>query len=205
MATLPFVATLLWINGPNAVGKTQVAFSLARRLPGSFVSDPEHLGFAMRRMLPKARRVDFREIPLWRHGAGAMLARALAGDEDPVIVPMTVVDVGQLAELTAPARDAGHRVQHVTLLASPATMRRRIQRRGETSRGFSARQVDHSLAVLRGEGFARHLDTDDLTIAQVADDIAHGAGFTPRPETDGLLARRARQLTVQLRHIRVNP
>jgi hypothetical protein len=41
------------------MGKTQVAHDLYRRLPGSFVRDPEHVSFAMRRMLPKPRRIDF--------------------------------------------------------------------------------------------------------------------------------------------------
>ncbi|CAI7973877.1 hypothetical protein FRAHR75_1180006 [Frankia sp. Hr75.2] len=53
LTILRLALTLTWINGPNAVGRTQVAHNLHRGLPGSFISDPEHLGFAMRRMLPK--------------------------------------------------------------------------------------------------------------------------------------------------------
>jgi hypothetical protein len=37
---------LLWINGPFGGGKTQTAYELRRRLPGSIVCDPEHVGFA---------------------------------------------------------------------------------------------------------------------------------------------------------------
>ncbi|MGS2645429.1 hypothetical protein [Streptosporangium sp. LJ11] len=36
---------LLWINGPFGGGKTQTAHELRRRLPGSVVCDPEHVGF----------------------------------------------------------------------------------------------------------------------------------------------------------------
>ena len=43
---------LLWINGPFGGGKTATAYELSRRLPGSVVCDPEHVGFGMRRMLP---------------------------------------------------------------------------------------------------------------------------------------------------------
>ncbi|MEX5711939.1 ATP-binding protein [Parafrankia sp. FMc6] len=198
------VPTLIWINGPNAVGKTQVAHNLHRRLPGSFISDPEHLGFAMRRMLPKPRRMDFRAVPLWRQAVSEMLRLALQGPEDPVIAPMTILDPGVLVELTASAHLAGHRIVHVTLLADRATMIRRIHRRGETSRSYSARQLDHALDVLRAPEFARHLRTDALSISAVADDIASHAGFTLGPDTSGRLVRHGHQLAVQLRHIRLD-
>jgi hypothetical protein len=133
-----------------------------------------------------------------------MLHLALQGPEDPVIAPMTILDSGLLAELTAPARVAGHRVAHVTLLADRTTMIRRIHRRGETSRSYSARQLDHAIDVLRAAEFARHLRTDSLSISAVADDIARNAGFTLGPDTSGRLVRHGRQLAVQLRHIRLN-
>ncbi|ABD11229.1 ATP-binding protein [Frankia sp. B2] len=204
LTILRLVPTLIWINGPNAVGKTQVAHNLHRRLPGSFISDPEHLGFAMRRMLPKPRRMDFRDVPLWRQAVSEMLHLALQGPEDPVIAPMTILDPGLLGELTASARAAGHRVEHVTLLADRTTMIRRIHRRGETSRSFSARQLDRALDVLRAPEFARHLPTDTLSISAVADDVASHTGFTLSPDTSGRLVRQGRQLAVQLRHIRLN-
>jgi hypothetical protein len=43
---------LLWINGPFGGGKTQTAFELHRRLPGSVVCDPELAGFGLHRMMP---------------------------------------------------------------------------------------------------------------------------------------------------------
>ena len=65
---LPGTGTLVWINGPCGVGKTATAFELHRRLPGSVVCDPEHVGFGMRRMLPASiRRGFWQDIPAWRH------------------------------------------------------------------------------------------------------------------------------------------
>jgi hypothetical protein len=58
---------LVWINGPFGVGKTATAFELHRRLPGSAVCDPGHVGFGMRRMLPASVRGNFQDIPAWRH------------------------------------------------------------------------------------------------------------------------------------------
>jgi hypothetical protein len=43
-ARLPGTGTLVVINGPEGVGKTATAFELNRRLPGSTVCDPNHVG-----------------------------------------------------------------------------------------------------------------------------------------------------------------
>jgi hypothetical protein len=57
---------LIWINGPFGVGKTATAYELNRRLPGSAVCDPAHVGFGMRRMLPPSLRGNFQDILAWR-------------------------------------------------------------------------------------------------------------------------------------------
>jgi hypothetical protein len=44
---------LVWINGPFGGGKTQTAYEIQRRLPGSVVCDPEHVGFGLHRMTPR--------------------------------------------------------------------------------------------------------------------------------------------------------
>jgi hypothetical protein len=60
---------LVWINGPFGGGKTATAYELSRRLPGSVVCDPEHVGFGMRRMLPAALRGNFQDLPAAAHAA----------------------------------------------------------------------------------------------------------------------------------------
>ena len=39
---------IIWLNGAFGAGKTQTAYELHRRLPGSYVYDPENAGFFMR-------------------------------------------------------------------------------------------------------------------------------------------------------------
>ncbi|WP_041939727.1 MULTISPECIES: AAA family ATPase [Frankia] len=193
---------LIWLNGPNGIGKTQVAYELHRGLAGSFVCDPEHLGFALRRMLPASLRGDFREMPLWRDGVVEMLGTVLDAGDGPVVVPMTVLDPGLLAAFVDPLRGAGHEVRHVTLLADRAVLLRRIRSRGETARSFAATQADRSLAALRAPEFARHLSTDGMPIGAVAANIAADAGLAFAPDPAGPVRRQARRLGVQLRHIR---
>jgi len=95
---------LLWINGPFGGGKTATAHELNRRLPGSVVCDPEHVGFGMRRMLPASLRGNFQDLPAWRHSVVELLRLTLAAWDGPVIVPMTLVDSGYLGDHRQPAR-----------------------------------------------------------------------------------------------------
>ena len=59
---------LLWINGPFGGGKTQTAYELHRRLQGSLVCDPEHVGYGLHRMLPPTLRGDFQDLHSRLHG-----------------------------------------------------------------------------------------------------------------------------------------
>jgi len=197
------LTVLIWLNGPHGVGKTQVAFELHRRLPGSVVCDPEHLVTGLHRMLPEKKlRTDLRGVPLWRYGVRDVLGAVLPVAAGPVITPMTVFDPDALAGIIGPLRAGGHAVHHVTLLASGDVLLRRRRSRLETTRGPAARQLDHVLEALQAPEFARHLNTDGLPIGAVASDIACHAGLTLEPDADGLARRRVRRISVQLRHIR---
>src|SRR6266702_7912694 len=113
---------LVWINGPFGVGKTATAYELCRRLPGSVVCNPEHVGFGMRRMLPPALRGNFQDLPVWRHSVADLLRLTLAGHPGPVIVPMTLVSHGYFEEIVGGLRGDGFDVRHFTLLAGSATV-----------------------------------------------------------------------------------
>jgi hypothetical protein len=77
---------LLWINGPSGGGKTATAYELNRRLPGSVVCNPEHIGVGMRRMLPAALWSNWWDLPALRHSVVELLRLTLAGWDGPVIV-----------------------------------------------------------------------------------------------------------------------
>ena len=191
------------LNGPNGVGKTQAAFELHRRLPGSFVCDPAHLSTGLRRMLPQGMGSNARVRALWRHGVSDVLAMVLDGRDGPVIVAKAVFDPEALKAIIDPLRAAGHEVHHVTLLASRDVVLRRMRSRLESPRGFAGRRVDQVLDALQAPEFARHLRTDGMSIGAVADDIAAHAGLTLEPDNSGPLGRHARRIGVQLRHVRI--
>jgi len=196
---------LVWINGPFGGGKTATAYELHRRLPGSVVCDPEHVGFGMRRMLPPSLRGNFQDLPVWRTTVLDLLRRALAAYEAPVIVPMTLADPGYFREIVGSLRADGFDVRHFALMAEPATVAAHLNRRslGHLTRdSWAFDQLGYCLRQLSQPEFAEHVDTDGQTVAQVADTIAAAAGLALSPSTGGPLFAWLRQSATSLRHIR---
>ncbi|WP_030177383.1 AAA family ATPase [Streptomyces sp. NRRL S-813] len=207
---------LLWINGPFGGGKTQTAHEIQRRLPGSVICDPEHPGFGLRRMMPPELRGNFQDLASWRQGVVEVLDLALTKHDGVVIAPMTVTDSGHFAETVGRLRELGHDVRHFALLAERETVLERLNERGlghllQFAAGKNAglrreswavRQLDHCLERLREPEFAEHLWTDHSSVPKIADRIAVLAGLTLRPNTEGRVRTRVRQVGVSLRHIR---
>jgi predicted kinase len=186
---VPGTAMLLWINGPCGVGKTATAFELHRRLPGSVVCEPEHVGYGMRRMLPRPLWRMWQDIPAWRHSVLELLRLTLAGHGGPVIVPATLVDAGHFREIVGGLRDDGVPLHHFALLAEPATVVRRLHARSlglePRTQPWEVEVLDEWLEQLCRPEFAQHVHTDHRTVAQVADVISRSAGLTIKPSTDG--------------------
>ncbi|WP_267244199.1 AAA family ATPase [Streptomyces sp. PR69] len=199
-------ATLLWINGPFGGGKTQTAYELRRRLPGSVVCDPEHVGFGLHRMMPPELREDFQDLASWRQGVYEVLDLTLRQYEGVVIAPMTLTEPGYFDEIVGGLRDSGHVVHHFALLAERETVLRRLTERG-WGRGlkrdsFAVRRLDHCLERLHGPRFAHHIHTDRIGVPQVADRIAATAGLRLLPNDDSPLRHRLRKAWTGVRHIR---
>jgi hypothetical protein len=197
---------LVWINGPFGGGKTASAVELQRRLPGSMICDPEHLGFGLHRMLPPVMRTDFQDLQAWRSGVREVLDLVARTHEGPVIVPMTLIDPRYFAQIVGRLRDDGHDVRHFALLAERATVLRRLNRRafglGLKRERWAVDRLDDCLARLQEPEFAHHIYTDKQTVPQIADTIARIAGLPVVPDTDGRLRASLRRYLTTIRHIR---
>jgi len=205
----PGTTMLVWINGPSGVGKTATAFELKRRIPGSVVCDPAHVGFGMHRMLPPSARHSFwQDIPAWRHSVLELLRLTLADHGGPVIVPMTLVNSGHFQEIIGSLRDDGVRLHHFALLAEPATVVRRLRARSlgrePRTQPWQVDVLDEWLEQLGRPEFAQHVRTDHKSVAQVADIIAHSVGVTITPSTDGPIRAWLHRYATTARHIRWN-
>lgn len=196
---------LVWINGPFGGGKTAAAFELRRRVDRAIVCDPERLGYGLHRMLPPALRTDFQDFAAWRHGVHEVLDLAAREWDGPVIVPMTLIDPGYFEEVVGRLRADGHDVRHFSLLADRATVLRRLRGRGFVlglrHEQWAVGRLDECLGQLKEPLFAEHVQTDGLSVPQVAEVIARSAGLTIHPDTDGVVRARLRRYRTSLAHI----
>jgi len=207
---------LVWINGPFGGGKTQTAHEIHRRLPGSVVCDPEHVGFGLHRMTPAPLRGDFQDLPAWRQGVYEVLDLTLTRHEGPVIAPMTILEWSYFQEIIGRLREQGHEVRHFALLAERETVLKRLRERGfghamQVIAGKDAplrretwamSKIEACLERLSGPEFTIHVRTDQLTVPQVAEHIADSVGLALRPNTDSILKGRLRRTWTGIKHIR---
>ena len=150
--------TLIWINGPHGSGKTHTAAELTRRLHSAHLADPEHVGFGLRRMYPRATRPDYRSLDAWINATSSTLVNILDHTADTVIAPQTVTDSETLTRLLDPVRHAGHQVVHFTLMPELNELRRRLCSRGDIVASYARRTATSALDALAAPEFAHHLD-----------------------------------------------
>ena len=162
---------IIWLNGPFGVGKTRLANELHARLPGSFVFDPEEVGFALRKLIPPEQRLeDFQDYPLWRETVAKVLLYSASGGV-PLIVPMTLVNPDYFEEIVGVLRARGQEVHHVVLIASREAILDRLETRGDDGFSWAAGQLERCLGGLKQFDLAEHLETDDLSVSEVADEV----------------------------------
>lgn len=208
----------MWINGPFGGGKTQTAYELHRRLPGSLVCDPEEVGYGLHRIIPRPLREDFQDFAAWRLGVYEVLDLVLRRHDGPVIAPMTLVHPDYFREVVGRLRDNGHDVRHFALLAERATVLRRLSERGVgralrvvvgregtlRMESFAVAKLDGCLDRLREPEFAEHIWTDRLPVPAVAEHIARSCELTLAPNTDGPVRHRLRRVWTSAKHIRLH-
>jgi AAA domain len=194
---------IIWVNGPFGVGKTQTAFELHARLPNSVVFDPEELGFALRKVTPRALQTgDFQDLPLWREFTRKAIEDVAQRFTGVIIVPMTLVISEYFNEIIEPLRSAGLEVRHFSLLAPRDVVLNRLRIRREGVNSWGARQLERCLTALERPEFAQHLNTENKSISSVAEQIASHCGLTLLPNPASKLTVWLRRLKTQIRHIR---
>ncbi|MEF3309985.1 AAA family ATPase [Paenibacillus sp. GYB004] len=195
---------ILWINGAFGSGKTQTSYELCRRMPHSYVYDPEQAGFYIRKNIPKqTAEEDFQHYPMWRELNYSMLSYINQRYDGTVIVPMTVTDPDYFQEMVGRLRADGVTVHHYTLIASKESLLKRLRSRGDGSGSWAARQIDRCIDGLAGDVFRHHLDTERLSVEEAAEAIAAMSDIRLQPDRRGTLRKRADRIWTQLKHIRL--
>ncbi len=194
---------IIWLNGAFGVGKTQTAFELHSRIPGSFVFDPEQIGFFLRKILPPVMHRDFQDHLVWREFTYKSLRYVAKNFSGVIIVPMTVTNPLYYEQTVGALCREGLQIHHFTLLASRKAILRRLRRRGDGSNSWGAHQLDRCLRSLPDEKFAVHLNTEGKTIEVVAEEIADRVGLVLKPPTWHPILRPLKRIIVQICHVRL--
>jgi len=194
---------IVWINGAFGAGKTQTAHELHRRLPGSYVYDPENAGYFIRKNVPKKIAVDdFQDYPTWRETTYAMLRHIDREYRGIVLAPMTLVNPDYFEEIVGRLRREGTDVRHFALVASKETIRKRLKTRGEGAGSWAAAQIDRCASGLSEERFRVHVDTEGRTVADNAETIAGLCGLTLEPDGRSGVRKLYDRAVTQIKHIR---
>lgn len=197
---------IVWLNGAFGAGKTTAAFELHRRLPGSFVYDPEEVGFFLRKNLPDAcHTADFQDMPLWRSFNFQILKELHESYDGPVIVPMTLVEPAYFEEIVGRLEDEGVPVVHIVLYASRETILKRLKKRSLGrlgSEAFAVEAIERCMDFFERPGIGIRIVTDGVSVEQVAERIAGACALRLPPERRGRLVRQLDRLWTAIGHIR---
>lgn len=193
---------IIWINGAFGSGKTQTAYELQRRLPGSYVYDPENCGYFIRKNIPSGICTeDFQDCPLWRTFNFEMLDYIAQRHTGDIIVPMTIVNPAYYDELIGRLSKV-YDVRHIILYAQKETLLKRLALRLEGRHSWAARQIDRCIRAFDEEIAGYKIHTDGMTISQVVENAAAIAGVPLSEDRRNGLQKLFDRIRTQYRHIR---
>jgi hypothetical protein len=197
------IGLIIWINGAFGSGKTTISQELHRRIPNSFLFDPEYAGYYIRSNSPKSMvKGDFQDIALWREFNYSMLKWIATTYKGIVVVPMTLVNPEYFNEIVGQLRRDGIEVRHVALMASKETLLKRLKRRGDNGSSWPARQIDRCIAGLSQNVFQTHIRTDELTIEDILKQIAALFQIDLQPDNRSRLRKKLERITYTIKNIR---
>ena len=197
---------IIWINGAFGSGKTSAAFELNRRLPDSFVYDPENVGYFIRKNAPKElSKGDFQDFPLWRKMNYELISLISSVYSGTLIIPMTLVNPTYYDEIVGKLKADGLKVHHFILYASKEEILRRLRFRisrifgGDT---FAVNSVDRCINSFDNLITEEKIDTEHLSVDEVVSEIAHRCGFSLPLDKKTRIGRFIYRIAVLLRHVR---
>lgn len=194
---------IIWVNGAFGSGKTQTSYELHRRIPNSFVYDPENIGFFIGKNIPKEiSKGDFQDYCIWRELNYDLLTYIESEYDGVIIVPMTIANPHYFEEIVGKLRNDKVIVKHFVLWASKETLQKRLRSRGERKNSWGAQQIDRCMQGLSNNIFQHRINTENMTIERVAETIASMSDIHLLPDNRNKLWKRLDRIKTQLKHIR---
>ncbi|MEC0238520.1 AAA family ATPase [Paenibacillus dokdonensis] len=194
---------IIWVNGAFGAGKTQTAHELQRRIPHSFIYDPENAGYFIRKNIPEGiKKGDFQDYPMWREVNYGMIKHIDEQYDGTLIIPMTIVNPQYFDDIVGRLRRDGVIIHHFALCAARKTLLKRLRSRGENERSWAAQQIERCIEGLSLPVFERHVDTDAMTTSEVVETIAAALNIGLLPDNRGKLRKKYDRIKTQVSHIR---
>ncbi|GCD10524.1 AAA family ATPase [Clostridium tagluense] len=195
---------IIWINGAFGVGKTQSSYELHRRIPNSFIYDPENIGLFIRKNIPKELNSgDFQNYSMWREFNFSMLKYIANKYKGIIIVPMTISNPQYFKEIIVQLRNDGFLINHFVLCASKETVLKRLRGRGEGGNSWAAQQIDSCIKGFSNEIFKQHIDTEDLSIQGVVEKIALLSNINLLPDNRRKIRKCYDRIITQFKNVRL--
>jgi len=173
---------ILWINGAFGAGKTTIAQELNRRLPNSFIYDPENVGYFIRRNTNGLfSEGDFQDIPLWREMNYKILKMIAKKYDGIVIVPMTLVNPVYYREIIEKIISDGFELHHYILYVKHDEIKRRLKERMLPFIGnedFALDAIDRCIDFFDNHIRDVTIDTENMSINNVVEKIADLSSLT---------------------------
>lgn len=182
---------IIWLNGEVGVGKTLVAYELQRRLSNALLYNPDNIGALLKKQLPAELHLHtLQDFPEWRQWNYQLLRKISRQTTKTVLVPMRLANPKYFDEVVGKLEADGIDVRHYTLTASPAVLKKRLQQRGDLHNQFTlAKMQNHDQT--NEITFPKLLATDDLTVSEIADQIAQECSLRIKPAVKNKYAQGA--------------
>ncbi len=195
---------ILWVNGAFGSGKSTVSYELNRRIPNSFVFDPENVGYFIRKNAPRQiLKDDFQDHEIWREINFSILQTISKEYSGIIIVPMTITNPQYFKEIVNKLRANGIEVNHFTLLANRETLLKRLKSRGDNENSWPAKQIDRCISALSKEMFHKHIHTDHLKLEEVITQIANESNLELKPDNRSIIKKKMDRFIIKLKQIRI--
>jgi len=194
---------IIWINGAFGSGKTTCAFELNKRLPDSFIYDPENIGYFIRKNTPaELHKPDFQDHEQWRLFNYEMLKYLYDSYKGTILVPMTLVKYEYYDEIIGRLIQDGVEVKHYILYAERKTLEKRLNRRLERGNTWAKAQIDRCIYAFDHNITEEKIITDNKSVDSIVEELAQKSGLTLSADKRSNLKKSIDRSVVLIKHIR---
>ncbi len=194
---------IIWINGAFGSGKTTCAYELNKRLPDSYVYDPENIGYFIRKNIPKElHELDFQNHEQWRLFNYEMLKYLSDAYGGIILAPMTLVNRQYYDEIIDRLIKEGIDVKHFILYAEKKTIEKRLNKRFEWGNTWAKSQIDRCIFAFNHDITEEKIITENKTIDNIVEELAEKSGLTLLSDRRSHLKKLIDRSATLLKHIR---